>query len=402
MIKRNPGYVLREFAEVFYLYPFGQSVADYDKSSRLNETGVLLWELLEEPKEKEELITAFTEKFEADDETKKEIRKDMERFIAILITQNILLDTEEEEILSGSIEREFEIAGLTMRMKASKECIPKEFDPFEVHLSEKSPNLKIEVVPKVCRFQETGTILVRNEELVVFEQEERFLLLFLLSEKIVEAVLSKDGSKAVVYYTPPADAVFSEDLFHAIRFFFLYMAQERGFFAVHSVSLLYRDRAWLFSGHSGMGKSTHTRLWQENLHTPVFNGDLNLLSIDGESVNVHGIPWCGTSGISGRGTYPLGGIVLLKKVESEIRCLSLSKEEKQIRVANRIISPTWKKELQDKNLAFAKDIIKKVPVWKLEHTKNRKSMDVIQGQMDAYLELSGPDHSGEDGQEKGE
>lgn len=44
---------------------------------------------------------------------------------------------------------------------------------------------------------------------------------------------------------------YTDNLFHAIRLFFLFIAQKKGLFAIHSASILYHDKAWLFSGHSG-------------------------------------------------------------------------------------------------------------------------------------------------------
>ena len=118
-------------------------------------------------------------------------------------------------------------------------------------------------------------------------------------------------------------------------------------FAISFYSLL-RDRAFLrfiqhqffieikygfFSGHSGMGKSTHTNLWKEQFGTKIINGDLNLIGwSNGEQANigqsvdkpgskghpiVYGMPWCGTSGIASTKSYPLGGIVLLGRSDND-------------------------------------------------------------------------------------
>ena len=66
-----------------------------------------------------------------------------------------------------------------------------------------------------------------------------------------------------------------DSLFLAIRPVFLFLAQKKGMFVLHSASLLYLEKAWLFSGPSGMGKSTHTALWKKLFDTPFLNGDLN-------------------------------------------------------------------------------------------------------------------------------
>ena len=66
--------------------------------------------------------------------------------------------------------------------------------------------------------------------------------------------------------------------------FFLFAAQKHGKFAIHSASILYKEKAWLFSGHSGMGKSTHTQMWHDLLQTPYLNGDLNLLAMENSKI----------------------------------------------------------------------------------------------------------------------
>lgn len=94
--------------------------------------------------------------------------------------------------------------------------------------------------------------------------------------------------------------------------FSCFLHNKTGLFAIHSASILYREKGMaFFPGHSGMGKSTHTGLWHQLLGTPFLNGDLNLLGIHENRIMVYGIPWCGTSGIYTIKTYELGGIVLL-------------------------------------------------------------------------------------------
>ena len=131
-------------------------------------------------------------------------------------------------------------------------------------------------------------------------------------------------------------------------------------FALHSASLLYLEKAWLFSGPSGMGKSTHTALWKKLFATPFLNGDLNLIGKEGEKFVVYGIPWCGTSKIFTTEKKELGGIVLLEKAPSE-ELVSLTEEQKTLRVMQRMISPPWTAELMVKNLKFAEAVAKEKP-----------------------------------------
>ena len=43
--------------------------------------------------------------------------------------------------------------------------------------------------------------------------------------------------------------------------------------AIHSSCIVYKDKAVLFLGESGTGKSTHTRLWREYIHGAVLLND---------------------------------------------------------------------------------------------------------------------------------
>ena len=140
--------------------------------------------------------------------------------------------------------------------------------------------------------------------------------------------------------------------------------KKHGMFALHSASLQYHGMAWLFSGASGTGKSTHTNLWKKQYGTPVLNGDLNLCYIGQDGVFCYGMPWCGTSGIYTKKEYPVGGVVLLRQdTENKIECLSL--DQQQLLVSQRLISPSWTEELFLKNLAFAGRAAKQIPIFRL-------------------------------------
>ena len=203
-------------------------------------------------------------------------------------------------------------------------------------------------------------------------------------KNILEAYMTKDGSFVRFYCTPHTKNPESrEHLFHAFRLFFLYLAQQKGFYALHSASILYKGKAWLFSGHSGCGKSTHTALWHTYADTPYLNGDLNLVGQDKDgNFQVYGIPWCGTSGLFTTETCPLGGIVLLEQAKTDF-LKPLSEYEKILRVMQRMISPSWTETFLDCNLDFAQKLADCIPVYHLACTKNPSAMEVIKKQIDA-------------------
>lgn len=168
-----------------------------------------------------------------------------------------------------------------------------------------------------------------------------------------------------------------------IRHVFLLYAQKNGYYALHSASILYRGQAWLFSGHSGMGKSTHTALWHEYAGTPYLNGDLNLIGKreKGDGYCIYGIPWCGTSGLCTTETIELGGIILLGRDE-ENHVEELSPFEQVLRVTQRMISPAWTEQMATGNLEFAEQMAEQTRITQFFCTKNPSAVEVIRKWID--------------------
>lgn len=69
--------------------------------------------------------------------------------------------------------------------------------------------------------------------------------------------------------------------------------------------------AVMFTGDSGVGKSTHTNIWARERDVRVVNGDKALLLRRGDRFYAAGIPYAGSSGICRNRTLPIGRIVFL-------------------------------------------------------------------------------------------
>ncbi len=83
---------------------------------------------------------------------------------------------------------------------------------------------------------------------------------------------------------------------------------------LHSSSIEYGGKAVLFTAPSNTGKSTQASLWEKYRGAKVLNGDKNCVTVS-DGALAHGIPFCGTSGITNRYTLPLGAVVVLKHGE---------------------------------------------------------------------------------------
>lgn len=77
----------------------------------------------------------------------------------------------------------------------------------------------------------------------------------------------------------------------------------------HASSILYKGKAYLFIAKSGTGKSTHTRLWCENIpEVTLLNDDHPILRADDRGVIAYGSPWSGKTHCYKNLQAPVGGI----------------------------------------------------------------------------------------------
>lgn len=372
-MKRNPNYVLQEICGTKYLIPVGQSIADRQLFYIINETGAMIWELLKEELNEEELldkIQSFLNIEKNPNAEEKIAKEELLSFIREMTARGLL-----EESVTVSIKMEpfcYRIAGLVLKLFASEVCIPDALSDFRTADIPTEADQCVELRVGTPQAGAGGKMLLYNSDLCVTEREDCYIILFPSLQGIEELRLKKDGSVAVFYVMPPFDEAFRERLFHALRLPFLYLAKKHGMYVLHSASILYDGHAWLFSGKSGTGKSTHTNLWKRLFGTPVLNGDLNLLVIGPKGAEVRGIPWCGTSGICTIEAYPLGGIVLLKQGKEE-NLLPLSEEEKRLFVMKRLISPLWDGEMLAGTLDFVDRLAAQALVYRFACTKEESA-----------------------------
>ncbi len=88
-------------------------------------------------------------------------------------------------------------------------------------------------------------------------------------------------------------------------------------FVMHSSAVMVDGNAYCFAAESGVGKSTHTRYWQEALgdRVTVINGDKPIYRFIGDRLLACGTPWCGKENRQTNTSAPLKALCLLERGE---------------------------------------------------------------------------------------
>lgn len=149
---------------------------------------------------------------------------------------------------------------------------------------------------------------------------------------------------------------------------FAVFLMEHGGFYLHASAVELEGQAYLFSGKSGEGKSTHTRLWQQVFGEAarVINDDKPALRrMDGQWF-AYGTPWCGKDGINQNRRAPLAGICFLKQAK-ENRIRRLSAQEALQKLLSQTIRKFRDVQRLDLLLEQLDDLVRRVPVYELEN-----------------------------------
>jgi len=113
---------------------------------------------------------------------------------------------------------------------------------------------------------------------------------------------------------------------NAAMLLFAFTTAKLGVLEMHASVTVKDGKGFLFLGHSGTGKSTHSRLWMEAFDDARLLNDDNpvLRLLPNNEVRVYGSPWSGKTPCYINKNVPVGGIVKLSQApENKIRVLRL-------------------------------------------------------------------------------
>jgi len=388
-MKKNPYYRLEYIADIPHLITHGQGNADYKQDLQLNETGVFLWNHCETVSTPKELVALCAEHYNCSGEQYPTLTKTVSHFINDLYYRGILLP-ENPFLPDVAPCKTVKIAGLFLQLFGPEDVFFQNLSSFETTepVDASVPAQKVHVCFSPQVFTQNGTMLLRNKSLSVLENSDYFILLFPEFTDVREAHISKCGQNVTIFCSRPLSqtkaADIQEEISFAMRICFFYYAGRNRMLALHSSSILYQDKIWLFSAPSGMGKSTHADLWHRMIGVPVINGDINLIALTESGCTVHGIPWCGTSGIYSTDSYPLGGVLFLEK-GTENTMYALSDDQKQLRLLHRNLTPSWHAEMHCESMRTIEQMYEAVFICRYACTKDGSSVTTLKTALDQFI-----------------
>ncbi len=154
---------------------------------------------------------------------------------------------------------------------------------------------------------------------------------------------------------------------NAMMVAFAFMSAHHGVLFMHSSVTLYGGKGYLFLGHSGTGKSTHSRMWRESVPgAELLNDDNPCLRVfpDG-SARVYGTPWSGKTPCYRDLSAPVGAVVRIEQWKEN----TISREPGLRAFASLLSSCStmlWDKPSYDAIVRTAEKAVASVPVFTLK------------------------------------
>lgn len=132
----------------------------------------------------------------------------------------------------------------------------------------------------------------------------------------------------------------------------------------------------LFSGPSGIGKSTQANLWCEYKHSKLLNGDRVVIRKAEAGWTAYGSPYAGSSKCHLNESCMIKAIIMLKQTEScSIR--KMPPLEAFRKVYEQTTVNSWDKDYVSKVSNLILELVQKIPVYELECTPDQAAIELL-------------------------
>ena len=210
--------------------------------------------------------------------------------------------------------KKYNIAGITFKIDFNFK-LKKEEEAFLEFKSDKNMNAK-EVFKLIPQKWENSNNLLKVQEtpiLSVYKKNEGYIREF-TSIYTNKKYAWLDEDENIVYYDDVQQKKVLTHMFCIMELIGIeHTLCKHKTFMLHSSYINYNGDAILFSGPSGIGKSTQADLWQDFESAEIINGDRTAISKNLGSWHAYGLPFAGSSKIYKNKTLPIKAVVILKQ-----------------------------------------------------------------------------------------
>ena len=257
----------------------------------------------------------------------------------------------------------------------SKEEHLSPYEPFLCNDESVTPlfRLRVELVDALRSVNPGEVKDVMNDEAPyfwLFEAETgKYNFAFSYGKSHPDCILkpSADYTDSVVYVPRAyASRLMEFSLSNATMLLYTFNTSAYDTLMIHASVTAYEGKGYVFLGRSGTGKSTHSRLWLNNIEgTWLLNDDNPVIRVMEDGVYVFGTPWSGKTPCYKNEYLPLGAVVRLSQAPyNKIQELVPLRSYASLMPACSCMR--WDRRSTDALHSTVEKVIKQVKGWHLE------------------------------------
>ena len=145
---------------------------------------------------------------------------------------------------------------------------------------------------------------------------------------------------------------------------------------LHSAVVDWDGRGILFTGPSGIGKSTQASLWEKHENARILNGDRGGIRKKDDCFHAYGLPYAGTSNIYINESVPIKAIVVLQQAK-ENKITGLRQIDAFTKIYSESTLVEWDKQFVERHSGIIQELISEVPVYLLQCRPDLEAVAVL-------------------------
>lgn len=151
---------------------------------------------------------------------------------------------------------------------------------------------------------------------------------------------------------------------------------EYGVLPFHGVLMEHNGKGIIICAPSGVGKTTHARLWRDKKNALIINGDNACCHKENGVWKGFGIPWCGTSGESVNRSAEIAAIVVLER-GAENKVHRLEEYDAFCKLLPLIHYPLWSSKNTSVATELCTEFLKDIPAFRLECKPDAQAVETL-------------------------
>lgn len=224
---------------------------------------------------------------------------------------------------------------------------------------------EFELCPMVTPLLPAGSP-IDNGGTMIYSTEEGWLRIFpsfMNEDGCQVACLLRSEGKNVIFYPQSLWEYYTSPLKCAPHMGLETILIRRNAMLLHSSVVQVNGKAVLFSGPSGIGKSTQASLWEKYANAQILNGDRCVIRLMDDCFYGGGSPLAGSSNIFRSEHFPIAGIFLLEQAQEN--AISRVSSGALAPLLSQTLVNSWDTEFMTQIMNLYQALLAQVPVYKL-------------------------------------